>query len=55
MVAQELYIAGKYDKVRTKLKEATERFQEMKDKDSSSQIVGSGDVDKYLASLGVTK
>ncbi|MEP7237894.1 MAG: tetratricopeptide repeat protein [Ferruginibacter sp.] len=55
MASQALFIAGMYAKELNKTKEATEIFQELKDKYPASQIVGSGDVDKYLASLGVTK
>jgi tetratricopeptide (TPR) repeat protein len=55
MASEALFIAGRYAEAMGKTKEAIEIFQDLKDKYPASQRVGSGDVDKYLASLGVTK
>jgi TolA-binding protein len=55
MASEALFIAGMYAKEMGKTKDATEIFQNLKDKYPASQRVSSGDVDKYLASLGVTK
>jgi TolA-binding protein len=55
MASEALFTAGRYAEALGKAKEATELFQELKDKYPASQRVGSGEVDKYLASLGVTK
>ena len=55
MAAEALFIAGRYADAIGKPKEAIELFQKLKDKYPLSQMVGSGDVDKYLALLGVTK
>jgi len=55
MASEALFLAGRYAEAMGKTKEATELFQELKDKYPASQRVSSGDVDKYLASLGVTK
>jgi TolA-binding protein len=55
MASEALFIAGRYAETMGKTKEAIEILQDLKDKYPASQRVGSGDVDKYLASLGVTK
>jgi len=55
MAAEALFTAGRYADAIGKAKEATELFQKLKDKYPISQRVSSGDVDKYLASLGVVK
>jgi len=55
MAAEALFIAGRYAEAMGKAKEATEIFQNLKDKYPASRPVSSGDVDKYLASFGVTK
>ncbi len=55
MASEALFIAGRYAEAMGKTKDATELFQTLKDKYPASQRVSSGDVDKYLASLGVTK
>lgn len=55
MASEALFMAGRYADAMGKTKEATEFFQKLKDKYPASQRVSSGEVDKYLASLGVTK
>ena len=55
MAAEALFLAGRYAEAMGKTKEATDIFQKLKDKYPASQRVSSGDVDKYLAALGVTK
>ena len=55
MASEAMFIAGRYADALGKSKEALEIFQNLKDKYPASQHVSSGDVDKYLASLGVTK
>lgn len=55
MASEALFIAGRYAEAMGKTKEATEIFQRLKDKYPASQRVGSGDVDKYLFSLGTVK
>jgi TolA-binding protein len=55
MASEALYMAGRYADALGKTKDAVELFQELKDEYPSSQRVGSGEIDKYLASLGVTK
>jgi TolA-binding protein len=55
MASEALFIAGIYAKETGKTEDATEIFQELKDKYPATQRVGSGEVDKYLAALGVTK
>ena len=55
MASEALFLAGRYADALGKSKEALEIFQNLKDKYPASQHVSSGDVDKYLASLGVTK
>jgi tetratricopeptide (TPR) repeat protein len=55
MASEALFIAGIYAKEMGKTKEATDLLQELKDKYPATQRVGSGEVDKYLASLGVIK
>jgi TolA-binding protein len=55
MAGEALFIAGRYAEAMGKTKEAIEIFQNLKDKYPLSQRVSSGDVDKYLASLGIIK
>lgn len=55
MASEALYMAGRYAEALGKAKDATDIFQTLKDKYPASQRVSSGDVDKYLGSLGVTK
>ena len=55
MVAEALFIAGRYADATGKTKEAIELFQKLKDTYPLSLKVSSGDVEKYLAALGVTK
>lgn len=55
MASEALFIAGRFADATGKAKDATEIFQNLKDKYPASQRVSSGEVDKYLASLGVTK
>lgn len=55
MASEALFLAGIYANELGKTKDATEIFQKIKDNYPASQRVGAGDVDKYLASLGVTK
>ena len=55
MATEAIYMAARYAEALGKSKEAIELFQELKDKYPASQRVSSGEVDKYLASLGVTK
>jgi TolA-binding protein len=55
MASEALFMAGRYAEAMGKTKEATGIFQDLKDKYPASQRVSSGDVDKYLGSLGVTK
>ena len=55
MAAEALFIAGMYAKEMNKAKEATDIFQNLKDKYPASQRVSSGDVDKYLGALGIIK
>lgn len=50
-----LITAASYAESVGKTKEAIELFQKLKDNYPSSQAVTGGDVDKYLAKLGVTK
>lgn len=55
MATEAIFMAARYAEASDKTKDAIELFQELKDKYPASQRVSSGDVDKYLASLGVTK
>ncbi len=55
MASEALFMAGRYADAMGKTKDATEIFQSLKDKYPASAKVSSGDVDKYLASLGATK
>ncbi|MCX6313816.1 MAG: tetratricopeptide repeat protein [Sphingobacteriales bacterium] len=50
-----LYIAGMYAENIGKTKEAIDLFQQLKDNYPNSSVVQSGEADKYLARLGVTK
>ena len=53
--SEAIFIAGRYADAIGKTKDAIELFQKLKDNYPASQKVSSGDVDKYLGSLGVTK
>ncbi len=55
MASEALFIAGRYAEALGKEKEAIVIFQNLKDKYPATQRVSSGEVDKYLASLGVVK
>lgn len=55
MATEAIYMAARYAEALGKTKEAIELFQELKDEYPTSQRVSSGEVDKYLGSLGVTK
>lgn len=55
MASEALYMAARYAEALGKTKDAIELFQELKDEYPTTQRVGSGEIDKYLASLGVTK
>ena len=55
MATEAIYMAGRYAEAMGKTKEAVELFQELKEKYPASQRVSSGEVDKYLGSLGATK
>jgi tetratricopeptide (TPR) repeat protein len=55
MASEALFIAGRYAEAVGKTKDAIELFQKLKDDYPASQKVTSGDVEKYLASLVVTK
>lgn len=53
--AEALVTAGAYAETVGKQKEAVDMYQQAKDKYPNYPAVQSGDVDKYLAKLGVTK
>ena len=55
MASEALFIAGRYAEAIGNTKTAIELFQKLKDTYPASQRVKSGDPDKYLARLGVTK
>ena len=55
MATEAIFMAARYAETLGKSKDAIELFQELKDKFPASQRVSSGEVDKYLGSLGVTK
>ncbi|MBL7702182.1 MAG: tetratricopeptide repeat protein [Ferruginibacter sp.] len=55
MATEAIYMAARYADALGKTKDAIELFQQLKDEYPASQRVGSGEVDKYLASLGITK
>lgn len=55
LAAGALFMAGRYADAIGKSKDAIELFQKLKDTYPASQQVSSGDTDKYLARLGVTK
>ena len=55
MATEALYIAGMYADAMGKTKDAIELFQKIKNDYPASQKAQSGDADKYLAKLGVTK
>ena len=55
ITTEALFIAGRYADVLGKTKDAIELFEKIKDNYPASMRVQSGDVDKYLAKLGVTK
>jgi TolA-binding protein len=55
MASEALFMAGRYADATGKTKDAIELFTELKTKFPASVKVGSGDVDRYLAKLGVTQ
>jgi len=55
MTTEALFMAGRYADAIGKSKDAIELFQKLKDDYPASQRVQAGEVDKYLAKLGVTK
>ena len=55
MASEALFMAGRYAESIGKTKDAIELFQKLNDTYPASAHVKSGDVDKYLAKLGVTK
>jgi tetratricopeptide (TPR) repeat protein len=55
LTADALFMAGRYAKKIGKTKEAIELFQKLKDDYPADQAVQAGEVDKNLATLGVTK
>lgn len=55
MAAEALFMAGRYADAIGKSKEAIEIFQNLKDTYPACQRVSAGEVDKYLALLGVTQ
>lgn len=55
LASEALFIAGCYADNIGKTKEAIEIFQKIKEKYENSNRVNSGEVDKYLGKLGVTK
>ncbi len=55
MVTEALFMAARYAGATGKTKEAVELFTKIKNDYPASQKVTSGDVDRYLGKLGVTK
>lgn len=55
MASEALFVAGRYADAIGKSKDAIALFQELNDNYPASQHVRSGDAEKYLAKLGVTK
>jgi len=55
IASEALFMAGGYAEAMGKTEEAIKLFQKLKDKYAGTQRVMSGDADKYLAKLGVTK
>jgi TolA-binding protein len=55
MATEALFMAGRYADAIGKTKEAIDIFQKLKDNYPACQRVTSGDVDRYLGKLGVTK
>jgi tetratricopeptide (TPR) repeat protein len=55
MASEALFIAGRYAEAIGKTKDAIELFQKLNDTYPASQHVRSGDTEKYLARLGITK
>ena len=55
MASEALFMAGRYADATGKTKDAIELFTQLKTKFPASVKVGSGDVDRYLAKLGVTQ
>lgn len=55
MASEALFLAGRYADAIGKSKDAIALFQELNDTYPASQHVRSGDAEKYLAKLGVTK
>ena len=52
MATEAIYMAARYAEAMGKTSDAIELFQKLKDNYPASQRVGSGEVDKYLGSLG---
>ena len=55
MATEAIYMAARYAEAMGKTSDAVELFQSLKDKYPASQRVSSGEVDKYLGSLGGSK
>jgi TolA-binding protein len=55
MATEALFMAGRYAEAIGKSKDAIELFTQLKDKYPASNRVSGGDVDRYLAKLGVTQ
>jgi tetratricopeptide (TPR) repeat protein len=55
MATEALFMAGRYADATGKTKEAIELFQKLKDNYPASQRVTSGDTERYLGKLGVTR
>jgi TolA-binding protein len=55
MAAEALFIAGRYAEATGKAKDAIELFTQLKEKYPASGRVSGGDVDRYLAKLGVVQ
>jgi TolA-binding protein len=55
MAAEALFVAAAYADVLGKSKDAVELFTQLKDKYPANQRVSGGEVEKYLAKLGVTQ
>jgi len=55
MATEAYYMAARYAEAMGKTSDAVELFQKLKDEYPASNRVSSGEVDKYLASLGAVK
>lgn len=55
MATEAIYMAARYAEAMGKVSDAIELFQKLKDEYPTSQRVSSGEVDKYLGSLGAGK